>query len=197
MGDSSERDLIDALQRHEPCACDQLMQRYEQRVYDVALRLTHHPNEAEDVTQETFINACRHVDQFEGRAELGTWLHRIATNNGLMHLRRHEAPSVPLDGTVDETQFQVPYWEDWRSEPEAAALRAELQVAMREAIHTLPDNLRAAFVLRDLEGVSTHEAAERLGITPEALKVRLHRARQQLRTRLINYLTEVPYQEAN
>ncbi len=188
-----EQALVKALHRGDRYACNDLVERYSSKIYNVALRLTGHPVEAEEVLQETFINACRGAENFEGRSSLSTWLYRIATNNGLMRLRRREAPTVSLDpwpGGDVEGEFWPQQLQDWNWEPEAVALTDELRQAMNEAVETLPDSLRAVFVLRDLEGLSTHEAAEVLGITPSNLKVRLHRARLMLRERLMGYFSE-------
>ena len=190
---SEEQALVKALHRGDRYACNDLVERYSSRIYNVALKLTGHPVEAEEVLQETFINACRGAENFEGRSSLGTWLYRIATNNGLMRLRRREALTVPLDPSPDgeaEGEFWPQQLQDWNWEPESVALSDELHQAMDKAVETLPDSLRAAFVLRDLEGLSTHEAAEVLGITPSNLKVRLHRARLMLREQLMSYFTE-------
>lgn len=185
--------LVKALHRGDRYACNDLVERYSSKIYNVALKLTGHPAEAEEVLQETFINACRGAENFEGRSSLGTWLYRIATNNGLMRLRRRETPTVPLDPSPDaevEGEFWPQQLQDWNWEPEAVTLTDELRRAMDEAVATLPDSLRAVFVLRDQEGLSTHEAAEVLGITPSNLKVRLHRARLMLRERLMGYFSE-------
>ena len=190
----SEQQLIDALQQRERRACDQLVERYSSRLYDVALRLTGHPNEAEEVLQETFINACRSVDSFEGRSGLGTWLYRIATNNGLMRLRRKTAPTVSLDAEDEagEGEFQPRNLADWSWDPESTALTTDLRSTLDAAVASLPPSLQAAFILRDIEGLSTEEAAEALGISREALKVRLHRARLMLRERLADYVRHAP-----
>jgi len=190
----SEQQLIDALQQRERRACDQLVERYSSRLYDVALRLTGHPNEAEEVLQETFINACRSVDSFEGRSGLGTWLYRIATNNGLMRLRRKTAPTVSLDAEDEagEGEFQPRNLADWSWDPESTALTTDLRSTLDAAVASLPPSLQAAFILRDIEGLSTEEAAEALDISREALKVRLHRARLMLRERLADYVRHVP-----
>lgn len=189
----ADKDLVKALHRGDRYACNDLVERFSGRIYNVALKLTGHPTEAEEVLQETFINACRGAENFEGRSSLGTWLYRIATNNGLMRLRRREAPTVPLDAPSEANEGRE-YWprqlHDWHWEPESVALTGELRRAMDEAVEMLPDSLRAAFVLRDLEGLSTKEAAEVLDISPSNLKVRLHRARLVLREQLAAYFTE-------
>jgi RNA polymerase sigma-70 factor (ECF subfamily) len=195
-----EKTLVQALHRGERYACNDLVERYSGRIYNVALKLTGHPTEAEEVLQETFINACRGAENFEGRSSLGTWLYRIATNNGLMRLRRREAPTVPLD-TPPEADSEGEFWprqlHDWHWEPESVALTDELRRAMEEAVETLPDTLRAVFVLRDLEGLSTKEAAEVLDISTSNVKVRLHRARLMLREQLASYFSEQPNRGGN
>lgn len=190
----TEQQLIDALQHRERRACDWLVERYSSRLYDVALRLTGHPNEAEEVLQETFINACRSVDSFEGRSGLGTWLYRITTNNGLMRLRRKTAPTVSLDAEEEagEGEFTPRNLTDWTWDPEASALTTDLRSTLDAAVASLPPSLQAAFILRDIEGLSTEEAADALGISREALKVRLHRARLMLRERLADYVGNAP-----
>ncbi|MFN8472735.1 MAG: sigma-70 family RNA polymerase sigma factor [Anaerolineae bacterium] len=187
--------LVEALQRGEPRACDQLVQQYAARVYSLALRLTKNPNEAEEVRQETFINACRAADTFEGRSALATWLYRIATNSGLMRLRRRELDTVPLDGLPeqDEIDFQLGGPRDLAAGPEEVLLTADLRAAVEEAITSLPESLRAAVVLRDVEGLSSEEAAAVLGISSGALKVRLHRARGLLRERLTVYVADTAW----
>lgn len=194
---SSEENLLQSLQRGDPHACDEMIQQYSGKIYNAALRLTGHPNEAEEVLQETFINACRGVEAFEGRSSLATWLYRIATNNCLMRLRRKETPTVSLDvfETADDNTASIDL-HDWQWEPESQLLNDELRRAMDESVAMLPETLRAVFVLRDLEGLSTKETAEVLGISPGSVKVRLHRARMQLRQRLIQYFSHADKSEA-
>ncbi len=188
-----EAALVQALQRGDPRACDEIVQQYSGKIYNVALRLTGHPNEAEEILQETFINACRGAESFEGRSSLATWLYRIATNNGLMRLRRKETPTVSLDifdSTAAEDGGAPLDLHDWQWEPESLLLTDELRAAMDESVAQLPESLRAVFVLRDLEGLSTKETAEVLGISQSSVKVRLHRARMQLRRQLAAYFSQ-------
>ncbi len=192
-----EKTLLQALQRGEPHACDEMIQRYSGKIYNVALRLTGHPNEAEEVLQETFINACRGVNAFEGRASLQTWLYRIATNNGLMRLRRKKTPTVSLDvsvtGKSDESPREL---SDWHWDPESLVLSEELRQAMDDAVAQLPETLRSVFVLRDVEGLSTKETAEILNISASSAKVRLHRARLFLREQLAAYFSNSRKEQA-
>jgi len=196
--DLDEQALVQALHRGDPQACADMVQHYSGKIYNVALRLTEHPNEAEEVLQETFINACRGAEGFKGRASLATWLYRIATNNALMRSRRKETPTVSLDvmNATDSMEGMPFELRDWQWEPEAILLTAELRKTMDEAVSNLPDILRATFVLRDLEGLSTRETADVLDISPGSVKVRLHRARMLVRQHLMPYFSHTNNLEA-
>ncbi len=187
-----EKKLIESLHRGDRYACNNLVEQFGSKIYNVALYLTKHPNEAEEILQETFIKACRGVEKFEGRSSLGTWLYRIATNNSLMYLRRHKTHTIPIDNLTsnEDTEFRPQQLHDWYWEPETIILTGELNKVMDEAVDLLPDKYRTAFVLRDLEGLSTKEAAEALEISSSNLKVRVHRARLLLREHLAVYFKE-------
>jgi RNA polymerase sigma-70 factor (ECF subfamily) len=176
-----EAALLAGLRRQDRLACTCLLKRYASRLYRLALQLTGEPDEAEDVLQEAFIQACAHVAEFEGRSGLGTWLHRIVLNTGLARLRRKSLATVPLDGDLESTPAALV---DRTGEPSDMVVTRELGEAIERAALALPDGLRAAFVLRDIEGLSTKEAAAALGLAEPALKVRLHRARVALRRML-------------
>ncbi len=181
---ADEATLLEGLRRKDREACTCLLKRFAPRLYRLALQLMGDLDEAEDVLQEGFIQACAHVADFEGRSGLGTWLHRIVRNAALARLRRKSLPTVPLpaaDATPSAAQEALT---DPAAGPADAVLTRELGDALERAIVALPDGLRAAFVLRDVEGVSTKEAAAALGIAESALKVRLHRARLALREAL-------------
>lgn len=184
-----EAALLAGLRRHDPDACTCLVKRFAPIVYARALQLTGDPDEAEGVLQTTFIKACDALDGFAGTSSLSTWLYRIATNEGLMLLRRRR-PQVTLDELAETLrpdelpQHRAP----WVGDPQRAALDGELRAELERALAALPESLRVAVVLRDLQGLSTEEAAEQLGLTPGALKVRLHRARLRLRESLATYL---------
>jgi RNA polymerase sigma-70 factor (ECF subfamily) len=161
----------------------------------VALKLLGDAHEAEDVLQETFLNAFKAIDRFEGRSKLSTWLYRIAHNASLMRLRkRDQMTTFSLDqpagnrtgGDLRESRHMV----DWSAVPEDQLLTTEARQMMDLAIAELPETLRSAFVLRDIQGLSGAETAEVLGITVQAVKNRLHRARLRLRDRLSNYFSE-------
>lgn len=166
-----------------------MVKLFSPRIYRLALKLVGDPVEAEEVLQETFISACQHVQRFEGRSNLATWLYRIATNASLMRLRRRRLEVISIEDPIELESGEVTPRQlvGWGWDPEAHVLNEELRQVMDTAIARLPETLRAAFVLRDIEGLSTAETAEALGISESAAKVRLHRARLQLREELAEY----------
>jgi RNA polymerase sigma-70 factor (ECF subfamily) len=182
-----ERDemaCLEAMKRGEPGCLADFFELWADRLYGLALRLLGDPAAAEDVVQEAFLKLIAGADRIEGRSRLATWLYRVVYNAAMDRLRdqKREVP-VPEDG--GEGALPAPsLLVDFRLSPEAALRDAELRGALEGAIGALPPALRAAFLLRDVEGLSTAEAAEALGISEANLKVRLHRARLQLRERL-------------
>ena len=168
------------------------MERHSPTVYNLALRLTGDPHEAEEILQETFINAFRALPRFEGRSQLGTWLYRIAYNATLMRLRKRRVPTESLDSAVatGEGEYAPREIVDWGAGPDDLLLNRELHTVLMAALDTLPATLRSVFVLRDIEGLSTSETASTLGLTEANVKVRLHRAWLALRERLSSYFAE-------
>jgi RNA polymerase sigma-70 factor (ECF subfamily) len=185
--------LVAAAQAGQQDAFAEIVERHSPVVYNLALRLMKDPHEAEEVLQETFISAFRALPRFEGRSQLGTWLYRIGYNAALMRLRKRQPPTEPLDQPVTtEAGDQIPReLVDWGSIPDDLLLRRELRTVLTAALDTLPESLRSVFVLRDIEGLSTAETAEALGLTETNAKVRLHRARLALRERLSGYFAHV------
>ena len=179
----SEAQLLDGLRRQEPIACTCFLKEYAPAMLRLALRITGDPDEAENVLQESFITACNRIDDFQGLSSLGTWMYRIVMNNALMSLRRKRPDLVPLDENDD-----IPALAADSPEPVQEIMAAELQESLNQALMHLPEKLRTAFVLREIEGLSTREAAEALGTSESALKVRLHRARQALREQLEQHI---------
>jgi RNA polymerase sigma-70 factor (ECF subfamily) len=155
------------------------------------------PGAAEDVVQDTFLNAFKGLDKFDGRAALGTWLFRIAYNNALMRLRSRK-PTASLETESDEEGLGFsPVVVRWNDQPEEIVERHETAEILDRAIDSLPTSLNAVFQLRDIEQRSTEETAEILGLSQAAVKVRLHRARLALREKLSEYLKlDVPPEAA-
>ncbi len=178
-----EAALIARIQAGDKAACAECIEIHSPPIYRLALRLMQNEAEAEDVLQETFLNAFKAIDSFEGRSGLGTWLYRIAHNAAMMRLRRPNPYMVSVEETLSpETQGIVPrQLFDWCCLPEEDFESDEVRSELERAIGELPEALKAVFILRELEGLSTAETAEALDLSPGAVKVRLHRARLWLR----------------
>jgi RNA polymerase sigma-70 factor (ECF subfamily) len=192
-----ETALLEGLRQKDRLACTCLLKRFAPRLYRLALQLTGEPDEAEDVLQEAFIQACSHVADFEGRSGLATWLHRIVLNTALARMRRKSLATVSLDMDRELRAARAVGLVDPAAGPSDAVLTRELGEVLERAILALPDSLRAAFVLRDVEGLSTREAAAALGMGESALKVRLHRARAALRGMLAPTINAVGVEAEN
>ncbi len=186
--ESADRALIEALRAGEPGAYEQLLRTHGGRLLAVARRLLGNEEDARDAVQEAFLNAFKSIDRFEGGSLLSTWLHRIVVNVSLMKLRRRKRkPEESLDHLLPAFNERGHFVERFASmdEPIDERLsRLEDQAAVRAAIDQLPEHYRTVLLLRDIEGMGTTEVAEQLGITANAAKLRLHRARQALRTLL-------------
>ncbi len=168
-------------------AFEELVSRYEKKIYRLGLNITGNVQDAEDVLQETFLKAFEHLPDFRADSRFYTWIVRIAVNEGLMKLRKRRSDkTVSFDEPVEGEEGEaVPRdFADWKPNPEQLLAQAELERILRDAGQALPPIFRTVFLLRDVEGLSTEEAAELLGITPGAVKARLFRARLRLREEL-------------
>jgi RNA polymerase sigma-70 factor (ECF subfamily) len=186
----AEQAFVRRLQAGDKAACAQCVELHSPGVYRLALRLLGDEAEAEDVVQETFLSAFRAIDAFEWRAGLKTWLFRITYNAAMMRLRKHRTVTVSVDEAADDDGAAPRELFDWCCLPEQDFETAEARSELERAIQALPERLRAVFVLRELEGLSTEQTAETLGISLENVKTRLHRARLWLRERLAGYFAE-------
>ncbi len=192
MTTADDVQLVTRLQAGDQAAYAQLVEEYAGRVYRLALRMLGNEADAEDVLQETFMSAFKSIDRFEARSSLGTWLYRIATNAALMRLRRKEPEQVSVDEPVEgEDGDLIPrQFFDFCCLPEDDLLRDEALQEMMQAVEELPETLRSVFVLREMEGLSTEETADMLGLSVSAVKSRLMRARLKLRDRLSHYFAQ-------
>lgn len=190
-----EEKLIERLKAGDKSACAECIEFHAPQVYRLALRITGNEAEAEDVLQETFLNAFKAIDKFEGRSGLGTWLYRITYNTALMRLRKpaHKTPTVSVEESLAQEEGAIVPRQlfDWCCLPEQDFERDEVKTELNQAITELPDSLKGVFLLRELEGLSTQETAVALDLTPSNVKVRLHRARLWLRERLTPYFTDM------
>ena len=183
---------LDALRSGDRAEFARLVDRYYEMIYRLAIKMVNNPQDAEDILQETFIKAYRHLEKFDGRSNLSTWLYRIATNEALMFLRRQKPDMVSVDETLDTGEGEIKPVQivDWGSLPEEGLMSAEAQVYLDKAVEKLSPSLRVVFVLRDIQNLSTRETAEILDISETAVKTRLSRARLQLREELTSYYGE-------
>ncbi len=183
----NEAELLAALRRQEHLACTCMFKQFSHRLHTLAQTMLKDIDEADDVVQESFIQACAHIGKFEGRSGLHTWLYRITTNTALMRRRRKELVTVTLaahDSDEPVSADLINYLADDSLTPDQAVLSGELREQIYQAVRSLPLSLRDAFILRMIDGLSTKDAAAKLGIEESALKVRVHRARQILRSTL-------------
>lgn len=177
--------LVERAQAGDRGALDYLFSNHSPALYQTALRLVGTPEEAEDVLQEGMLSAFRNLRRFEGRSQFSTWLTRIVINAALMRLRsRKSRPTVSLDERLaeDDDMTFADQFPDTDPNPEQVVARRELEDLLRRNLATLSPVLRSAFILREMEGLSTEEAAESLGVSEGTLKARLHRAKRQLST---------------
>ena len=186
-----DHDILQRLRAGDMTACADCIALHSDSLYGLALRLVNDEAEAEDVVQETFLNAFKAIRNFDGRSSLGTWLFRITYNNALMRLRRRKPDTVEIDQSVYVEGEEIPrQLFDWCCLPEEDFMTAEAQEKIKMGIGQLSEPLRVVFTLRDIEGLSTVEVAEILELTESAIKVRLHRARLALREILSGYFAE-------
>lgn len=185
----ADRSLVEQARTGDFAALESLVLKYERQVFAVARRIVGQHQDAEEVVQQTFLSVIEHLGEFREQAQFRTWLLRIAANHALALLRKRAVRAGPSldDRTHDDTYENVPrpdYIAVWKETPEGLAVRKETRQHIDEALDQLNEKYRVVFVLRDIEGLTTRETAELLGLTQETVKVRLLRARLMLRERL-------------
>lgn len=158
-----------------------LMRRHNQQIYRAARAIVKNETEVEDVMQQAYINAFVHLDQFEERSQFSTWLTRIAVNEAIGRRQKTRAAQLINERLEDNRGTVVDTFTSSQPSPERQAYARELQRVLEQAVDELPDTYRAVFMLRDIEGMSTSETGEGLGLGEEAVKTRLHRARAMIR----------------
>ncbi len=185
----AELALVNAAREGDMQAFEQLIQKYDRNVFRIAQHITQNREDAEDVVQDAFLKAYQNLNKFQGNSKFYTWLVRIAVNEALMRLRKRKADkTVSMDEDVETEDGSMPREvADWSPNPEQLYGTAELGDILGKTIQGLPSGFRTVFVLRDVEGLSTEETAEMLGLSVPAVKSRLLRARLQLRERLNRY----------
>jgi RNA polymerase sigma-70 factor (ECF subfamily) len=179
----SDNDLVQGVRDGNHAYFEVLMRRYNQRLYRVARSIIHDDLEAEDVIQQAYINAYLHLAQFADRAKFSTWLTRIAIHEALSRVRK-ASRMLPLEDGGEGVESVADQITSPSQDPEQAAYGQELAREIERAVAQLPDAFRGVFMLREVEGLSTLETAECLGLNEDTVKTRLHRARALLRREL-------------
>jgi RNA polymerase sigma-70 factor, ECF subfamily len=178
----SDEQVVQAVIAGNSALFELIMRRYNERLYRAARAITRDDREAEDVLQQAYVNAFSNLYQFKGQSQFATWLTRITINEALARVRRR-GRYQPLDAEASNVESFMP--SNTSLDPEQETFTGELRALLESAIDTLPDGAREVFVLRDVEGLSTAETAESLGVSEDVVKTRLSRARSALRRTLL------------
>jgi RNA polymerase sigma-70 factor (ECF subfamily) len=187
---SDDMDLVHASKNGDVAAFEQLVKRYDRKLFRIAQHITHNREDSEDAVQEAFLKAFQHLGEFREDSKFSTWLIRITLNQALMKLRkqRRAAKEVSLEENFQAGEEVLPIEvADWAPDPEQLYRASELRGILTKCLSELRPVLRAVFVLRDIEGLSTAQTAEVLNLSQVAVKARLWRGRLQLRELLNTY----------
>ncbi len=186
---AAEMELLARLRQNEAAAYEQLVRHYAPRMLAVALRFMRNESDANDAVQDAFVNVFRCIGSFQGGSCLGTWLHSIVVRACLMRLRsrrriREQSIDDMLPRYHEPDGHRIAPGASWGGDPDALAQHRETRDTVRRCIDQLPETYRTVLMLRDIEELSTEEAARLLNVNAGVIKTRLHRARQALRTLL-------------
>jgi RNA polymerase sigma-70 factor (ECF subfamily) len=191
---STDAERVRRAKAGDLAAFEELVGAHERQVYTLVLRILQNPHDAEDVTQTAFLSAIENLKSFRGDASFATWINRIATHAALKIIRKRKGlNTVSFEEATEprEDYDSIPHPEyitDWRESPERLVERHETERLLDEALNQLDEKHRLVFLLRDVEGLSVRETAEELGLSEANVKVRLLRARLQLREHLTRIL---------
>jgi RNA polymerase sigma-70 factor, ECF subfamily len=191
----TDEDLVARARTKDFAAFEELVDRYEDKIFRLAFRFVRNETEAKEIVQDTFLLVWRKLDTFKGDSQFGSWLYRVATNTALMRLRaqrRHPEISteeLPIDYLDNYGQLPAA-GENWAKRPDDELQSDELRRRIQKAVDELPEIYRTVFLIRDVEGLSTEETAEVLEISIPTVKTRLHRARLALRDAITRYFDQ-------
>jgi RNA polymerase sigma-70 factor (ECF subfamily) len=190
--------LVARARTKDEAAFEELVNRYEDKLYRLAMRFVRNETDAQEILQDAFLSAWRNLPTFEGRAQFGSWMYRVTVNAALMLLRsrnRHPEvgvdevePSALNDAVVENGQMRANT--DWSQRPDEQLQSDELRRHIQASVDALPEGLRTVFLLRDVEELSTEDTAELLALSVPAVKTRLHRARLALREAIGRYFSK-------
>ncbi len=183
--------LVAAAKGGDAAAFEELVNRYERKIFRLTMNITRNREDAEDAMQDAFLKSYAHLKDFQGDSRFYTWLVRIAANEALMRLRKRRPNQFSLDEPMQGDEDLMPReLEEWGPSPEQRYAQKEMQEILSGVIDQLDPDFRIVFVLRDIEELSTEETASALGISVPAVKSRLLRARLKLRQKLDRYFRQ-------
>jgi len=183
--------LVAAAKSGDAAAFEELVNRYERKIFRLTMNITRNREDAEDAMQDAFMKAYSHLNNFQEDSRFYTWLVRIAANEALMRLRKRRPNQFSLDEPVEGEDDLMPREiQDWGPSPEQRFAQSEMHKILDQVIDQLDPGFRTVFVLRDIEELSTEETAAALGISVPAVKSRLLRARLKLRQKLDRYMRD-------
>jgi RNA polymerase sigma-70 factor (ECF subfamily) len=186
-----EHVLVAAAKAGDVRAFEELVSRYERKIFRLTMNITRNKEDAEDAMQDAFLKSYAHLKEFEGTSRFYTWLVRIAANEALMRLRKRRPNQFSLDEPIQGEDDLMPIeLEDWGPSPEQRFEQTEMRQILSGVIDELEPDYRSVFALRDVEQLSTEETAKALGISVPAVKSRLLRARLKLRQKLNRYFRQ-------
>jgi RNA polymerase sigma-70 factor (ECF subfamily) len=191
--------LVERARAKDEAAFEELVGRYDDKLYRLAMRFVRNETDAQEILQDAFLSAWRNLPAFEGRAQFGSWMYRVTVNAALMLLRsRNRHPEVTVDdveptalnNAVAESGQALRGGADWSLRADEQLQSQEMRKYIQDSVDHLPDGLRSVFLLRDVEELSTEDTAEMLGLSVPAVKTRLHRARLALRVAIGRYFAQ-------
>jgi RNA polymerase sigma-70 factor, ECF subfamily len=186
-----EHQLVAAAKSGDTAAFEELVTRYERKIFRLTMNITRNREDAEDAMQDAFLKSYSHLKTFQGDSRFYTWLVRIAANEALMRLRKRRPNQFSLDEPIEGDEDLMPReLQDWGPGPEQRFAQTEMREILSGVIEELEPDYRIVFVLRDIEELSTEETAASLGISIPAVKSRLLRARLKLREKLNRYFQQ-------
>jgi RNA polymerase sigma-70 factor (ECF subfamily) len=186
-----EHQLVAAAKSGDVTAFEELVSRYERKIFRLTMNITRNREDAEDAMQDAFLKSYSHLKTFQGDSRFYTWLVRIAANEALMRLRKRRPNQFSLDEPMEGEEDLMPReLQDWGPGPEQRFAQTEMREILSGVIEELEPDYRIVFVLRDIEELSTEETAASLGISIPAVKSRLLRARLKLREKLNRYFQQ-------
>jgi len=197
--EASDEALVERARAKDEAAFEELVGRYEEKLYRLAMRFVRNETDAQEILQDAFLSAWRNLPSFEGRAQFGSWMYRVTVNAALMLLRsRNRHPEVTVDDVeptalndaVAESGQMMRGSADWSQRADEQLQSQQMRKHIQTSVDELPDGLRTVFLLRDVEELSTEDTAETLGLSVPAVKTRLHRARLALREAIGRYFAQ-------